>query len=113
MSKEKMKTWYDKHEIFDETLDALWSSFYNYKREHPAQFLDTFPLERDNVNLDFIKVAHEYTLPDCAEEHISVYVDIYTDDQYVGWFKQLFDLEGNQKENYFTIENEFNERTGS
>lgn len=109
MTKAEMKNWYDEHEIFDEILDALWSSFYDYKREHPAQFLDTFPLERDNVNLDFVKIAHEYTLPDCTNEHISVYVDIYTDDKCVGWFKQIFDLDANPKEKYFMIEHEFDE----
>lgn len=106
MNKEQMKTWYDEHDIFDEILDELWHSFYDYKRENPARFLDTFPLERDNVNLDFVKVSHEYTLPDCAEEYISVYVDIYRDDKCVGWFKQIFGLDGSKKNKYFMIEEE-------
>lgn len=104
MTKEQFSIWYKEHNIFDEVLDALWESFYDYKRENPILFADVFPLERDNVNLDFVKLSHEIILPAFTEEMICVYVDIYTDETCVGWFKQIFDSEGNKQQKYFMIE---------
>lgn len=104
MNREELKNWYEEHEIFDKVLETLWESFYDYKRTEPALFLDVFPLERDNVNLDFVKLSYELPLPDLEGETICVYVDIFTDEKCVGWFKELFNIDGTSKDKYFVVE---------
>lgn len=99
-----IKKWYEDYNIKNRTLDMFWNCFDVYCADDYEEFVTVFPLGKTNVNLVFEKVSYEIDLPDFGQELISIYIKIYVDSKNVGWYKQLYFLNGEPFDEYFVIE---------
>jgi len=99
-----IKEWAMNNNVLQRTEDLFWTCFQSYREEEPEEFVEVFPEDKTNVKTEFIKIVHEVILPDFEQEVISVYLNIYVGDHNVGWFKNVFCLDGTEFDEFFVIE---------
>ena len=100
----ELEEWSKIHNALERTEKLFWSCFQSYKEEDPEEFSEIFPKEKSNVRIEFKKIVHEVILPDYDQEFISVYLNIFVDDHNVGWFKNMFLMDGTDFDEFFVIE---------
>ena len=101
---EKLEEWSKCHNALERTEELFWCCFQSYKEEEPEEFSKVFPKEKLNVRIEFEKIVHEVMLPDYDQEFISIYLNIFVDDHNVGWFKNIFLMNGTDFDEFFVIE---------
>ena len=100
----ELEEWSKIHNALERTEELFWSCFQSYKEEDPEEFSEIFPKEKSNVRIVFEKIVHEVILPDYDQEFISIYINIFVDDHSVGWFKNMFLMDGTDFDEFFVIE---------
>ena len=99
-----LEEWSKLHNAIERTEDLFWYCFESYRTEEPEEFIEAFPQDKANVRIEFEKIVHEVMLPDYDDEFISVYLNIYVDDHNVGWFKNMFMMDGTDFDEFFVID---------
>ena len=99
-----IKEWSDCYNAFERTKELFWCCFQSYKEEEPEEFCEVFPEEKSNVRIELEKIVHEVMLRDFDQEFISVYLNIFVGKHNVGWFKNMFCMDGTDFDEFFVIE---------
>lgn len=105
--KDFIKKWYNDNNIEEQTLGYFWKSFDIYLKDDFEESIIVFPEGNKNIVLKFYKISYEFELPDLltsdAQGLIGVYIDIFTNGKNVGYFRQLYLLDGTPFDEYFVI----------
>ena len=99
-----IKKWCDNNNALSRTLELFWNCFEIYSNEDYEEYITVFPDGKKNVITKFDKILYEIDLPDFSQEHIAITIDIYICEEKVGWYKQLYLLNGEAFDEYFVIE---------
>lgn len=99
-----IKKWCHNNNALNRTLEMFWNSFEIYSNEDYEEYITVFPDGKNNVVLKFDKISYEIDLPDFSQELIAVTIDIYIREMRVGWYKQLYLLNGEPFDEYFVID---------
>ena len=99
-----LKEWYEEKNIFAHTLKNFWHSFETYAEDDYEEFAVVFPKGNTNVSLKPDRISYEIDLPNFLQDLIAIYINIYVDERQVGWFKQLYLLDGEPFDEYFIID---------
>lgn len=102
--RELLIDWYITYDAEKRVIEYFWRCFDSYREDNFEEYSTVFTQDKENVNIVLDKVSFEMELPNLDNELISICVDIYVDEKKIGWFKQLFLLNGDQYDEYFVIE---------
>ena len=100
--KNLLKNWCNKNNAIEETTTSFWYNFNEFKREEPDEFYSVFG--NGEVKLFFDKISYELNLPALEQEFVSVSLDIFVNNKQVGWFKQIFYLDGSKYDDNFVLD---------
>lgn len=96
-----LKNWCNENNAIVETTRSFWDSFNEFKKEEPNEFYSVFGNEIVELFLD--KICYELNLPEFEQEFVSVTLDMFVNDTNVGWFKQIFFLDGKKFDEHFVL----------
>lgn len=96
--------WSNNNNAMNRTLEMFWNCFETYSNEDYDEYKSVFPDGKKNILLKFDKISCEIDLPDFSQELIAITLDIYIFETKVGWYKQLYLLNGEPYDRYFVIE---------
>ncbi len=99
-----IKEWYQNNNALNRTVEMFWRCFEAYSNEEPEEFKEVFPDGKKDTILQFHRISYEIDLPDFSQELIAIILDIYVCEKKVGWYKQLYLLNGEAFDEYFVID---------
>lgn len=99
-----LKEWCERYRALARTEELFWRCFQLYKEEEPEEFSENFPEGKENVRIEFEKIVYEVMLPDYDQEFISIYLNIFVNEDNVGWFKNMLLTDGADFDEFFVIE---------
>lgn len=99
-----IKKWCINNNVLNRTIEMFWKCFDIYSKEEYEEYKSIFTNGKKDVQTKFDKISLEIELPGFTHELISITIDIYNCETKVGWYKQLFLLNGEPFNEYFVIE---------
>lgn len=89
-----LRNWCIKHDIENRTIQDFWKCFEDYKNNEYDEYMNIFSNQEKSIKIFFDKISYEVNYPEFTNEHICVYLDLFVNEKKIGWFKQLFDING-------------------
>ena len=99
-----LERWCKINNAIEISIECFWKSFEKYKEEDKNEFFSVFKNERRGVSLCLDKISYDFDLPNFVRDQISIAMDIFLEDRQIGWFKQVFSIEGEPIDDFFIIE---------
>lgn len=76
----------------------------DYEKEEPDEFLAAFGDKVNLVTIEMNKISYEIRFPDLDDPRVSILAEILVDGHYVGFYKELYLLNGEYDDEFFVIE---------
>ena len=101
-----MQDWCREHKIMEKCHKGFWQCYENYKSNYPKEFSLAFR----NENRKHVKLVREklclclnYYI-DYGRPTIQVDFHIMINDNYIGWYREVYFTNGEFVDDYFVIE---------
>lgn len=102
----ELQTWCSEHKVIENGQRNFWNAFARYEVEEPEEFFEVIGNEnRDCIQLilDKIKLCQNDQM-DYGKQTIEVDFDITLKEQRIGWYREVYFLDGEFVDDYFVIE---------
>jgi len=105
MDLNNLKSWCDQYNIIERTMGYFWTAFENYQNEEPIEFSSVFEsFDKKNLSISIREICMSVDWPDFSQMKISVYLYIHYCDKYVGYYKAIYETNGEAFDDFFVIE---------
>lgn len=95
--------WCQQHNIILRSKDIFWKNFKMYAKESPDEFKETFKYGASDASCCICDIMYKLELPGFDYPMVYVTLDILCKKEKIGWFRQIYNIDGSEFDEYFVI----------